>query len=244
MSSAQPPVPDHALSDPHRQLHLPIELLREPTLTEYLPGPNAEALAAVRTMAEGAGEPFVFLFGQSGTGKTHLLQAACLAATERDRKASFVPLGISGIEPSLLESLELRDLVAVDDIQAIAGHAGWERALFDLFNRIREQRRQLLVAAVMPPESLPFELADLGSRLQWGPRYQLHPLTEADSQRLLVEAARHRGMRLSLDQARYILNNHPRDPASLVALVTRIDSLSLREQRQPTIPLIKRAMLE
>ncbi|WP_245537380.1 DnaA regulatory inactivator Hda [Thiocystis violascens] len=225
-----------------QQLHLPIEWIREPTLAEYRPGPNAEALALVSTMAAGDGEPFLFLFGNAGTGKTHLLQAACLAATRQGLQTHFVPLGTTGLEPSLFDDLERLDLVAIDDVQAIAGDAIWERALFDLFNRMREQGRHLLTAAKTTPDALPLGLPDLRSRLQWGPRYCLLPLSDADCEQLLIESARRRGMTLNDDQARYIMNYHARDPTSLLALVARLDSLSLREQRQPTIPLIRRAM--
>lgn len=232
------------LRSPPQQLHLPIEWVREPTLAEYLPGPNAEAVALVSTMADGVGEPFLFLFGNQGTGKTHLLQAVCLAATQQGRQAHYVPLGTAGLEPILFDNLERLDLVAVDDVQTIAGDAIWERALFDLFNRMREQGRRLLTAANAAPDTLPLGLPDLRSRLQWGPRYCLLPLTDADCEKLVIKSACRRGMALSSDQARYIMNYHARDPTSLLTLVERIDSLSLREQRQPSIPLIRRAMRE
>lgn len=230
------------MSSPPQQLHLPLELVREPTLAEFLPGPNAEAVALVEGMASGAGEPFLFLFGRAGTGKTHLLQAACLAAVHQGRQSHFVPLGTAGLKPRVLDDLERLDLVAVDDVQAIAGDAVWERALFDLFNRIREQGRRLLAAAAAAPDDLPLNLPDLRSRLQWGPRYCMLPLTDAESERLLSEAARRRGLALNGEQTGYIMKNHARDPASLLDLIVRIDSLSLREQRPATLPLIRRAL--
>ena len=224
------------------QLHLPIELAREPTLAEYLPGPNAEAVAAIRRTASGQGEPFIFLFGPPETGKTHLLQAACLAAAGAGRQAHYIPLGRPGIEPDILEALERLDLVALDDVHHIAGKPAWERAVFDLFNRLRERGRALITAAAKPPDGLALGLADLCSRLHWGPRYRLFPLTEQDSEALLTESARRRGMPLPPEVTRYILTHHPRNPGALLDLVARIDSLSLREQRAPTIPLVRRVM--
>ncbi|WP_295456177.1 DnaA regulatory inactivator Hda [uncultured Thiodictyon sp.] len=224
------------------QLHLPIELVSEPTLAEYLPGPNAEAVAAIRGTAIGGGEPFIFLFGPPETGKSHLLQAACLAAAQVGRQAHYIPLGRAGIEPDILESLERLDLVALDDVERIAGAPIWERAVFDLFNRLRERRRALIAAASAPPDDLALGLPDLRSRLHWGPRYRLLPLTERDIEALLCAAARRRGMPLPAEVTRYILTHHPRHPSALLELVARIDSLSLREQRPPTIPLVRRVM--
>jgi DnaA family protein len=57
---------------------------------------------------------------------------------------------------------------------------------------------------------------------------------------LLTEIAAEFGMRLGQETARYIMNNYARDPGSLVALIERIDEASLREQRQPSIPLVRR----
>ncbi|MBK1716804.1 DnaA regulatory inactivator Hda [Thiocystis violacea] len=228
----------------HPQLHLALEFRRDPTLAEYLSGPNAEAVAAVSAMARGEGEPYLFLFGIRGTGKTHLSQAACLTTAQRGRQAHFVPLGMTGLEPSVFDDLERLDLVAVDDAQCVAGDLVWESALFDLFNRLREQGRRLIVAANAAPDILPIKLPDLASRLLWGPRYCLMPLSDRDSEQLLIESAHRRGMRLGSDLVRYIMNYHARDPASLLDLIARLDSLSLREQRQPTIPLVRRAMRE
>ncbi|EXJ14654.1 DnaA regulatory inactivator Hda [Imhoffiella purpurea] len=235
---------DIGVNTTNPQLHLPIELRREPTLAEYLPGPNAEAVEAISAMAAGSGEPFLFLFGSPGTGKTHLLQAACLDAAQRGLKTHFIPLGTEGLEPEILENLERSDLVAIDDLEAIAGDANWERTLFAFFNQIRAHGNRLLIAAGSAPDSLPLTLADLRSRLQWGPRYCLIPLNDAECERLLIQSAAHRGMRLSDDVIRHIMHYSARDPSSLMTLIARLDSISLREQRQPTIRLVRSAMLE
>ncbi|UHD16021.1 DnaA regulatory inactivator Hda [Thiocapsa bogorovii] len=222
------------------QLHLPVTLIREPTLADYRAGPNAEALAAIEALASGVGEAYIFLFGGASTGKTHLLQGACHTAIQRGRTAQYIPLCETGLMPSIFDDLESRDLLAIDDVQAMAGKPDWEVALFDLFNRARARGCSLLIAARSAPDALGLGLADLCSRLQWGPRYCLLPLSDADCERLLTEIAAEFGMRLGQETARYIMNNYARDPGSLVALIERIDEASLREQRQPSIPLVRR----
>jgi DnaA family protein len=230
------------LIDHPGQLHLPIALIREPTLADYRPGPNAEALAAVEALASGTGEPYIYLFGASSTGKTHLLHGACQAAIKLTRTAQYIPLGQSGLLPSIFDDLETRDILAIDDVQAIADKADWEVALFDLFNRSRAHGCALLIAGCAAPDALGLGLPDLCSRLQWGPRYCLLPLSDADCEQLLMQIAAELGMRLGRDTARFIMNNSARDPGSLVALIERVDQVSLREQRQPSIPLVRRVM--
>jgi DnaA family protein len=225
-----------------QQLHLPIELRREPTLADYLPGRNGEALAALERTAAGRGEPFLFIFGLPGTGKSHLLQGTCLDAARHGRQAHYCPLGQPGLEPGLLDDLERLDLVAVDDMDRVAGQGDWELALFDLFNRLRERGRALVTAASAAPDTLGIKLPDLCSRLQWGPRYRLLPLDEAECETLLRVTALGRGLVLPPEVVRYVMTRYPRDPASLLDLVGRVDAWSLREQRQPTIPLVRRAM--
>lgn len=222
-----------------QQLCLPIELSSEPTLEDYLPGPNAEALAAVAASAAGKGEPFLYLLGHRGTGKSHLLHGACRAAQRAGRRVHAVPLGQPGLAPEILDGLEGLDLVTLDDLDRVAGDPHWERALFDLFNRLREHARALLVAAPAAPEHLGIRLPDLASRLQWGPRYRLLSLDEPSCERLLVETARRRGLLLGPEVVRYVMYHYERDPASLVGLVSRLDRISLREQRQPTIPMVR-----
>lgn len=225
------------------QLPLAIELIRESTLASYRPGPNAEAVAAVRALAEGSGESYLYLFGPAATGKTHLLQGSCRAADARGRTAQYLPLAHPGLTPAILEGLdETCDLIAIDDLQAIVGRTDWELALFALFNRARGGGRALLIAATLAPDALGIGLRDLVSRLHWGPRYRLLPLSDVECETLLIETAAGLGMRLDAATARYIMNNHARDPASLVALIERIDRASLREQRPPSIHLVRQVI--
>lgn len=229
-------------SPPPRQLELALGLDRDPTLDNYRPGANAEALAAVKAMVEGRGEPFVYLFGGPTTGKTHLLQAACNAAIERGRRAQLIPLDQPGLTPCILEGLARCDLLAIDDLQNIAGQETWELALFALFNETRAHAGALLVSARHAPDELGIRLPDLASRMHWGPRYRLQPLDDQECSELIMQVAAELGLLLRPDVAGFIMRNHPRDPDSLVTLVRLIDRVSLREQRQPTLPLVRKIM--
>lgn len=222
-----------------QQLPLSIEWRTEADFAEYLPGPNAEAVAAVAGWAIGNGHDFLYLFGPSGTGKTHLLQAACRSAIDLAAAAVYLPLGQAGLEPAVLDELERADLVALDDLQSIAGDAQWEYALFALYNRLREAGRRLLISADTPAAEMPVHLPDLRSRLTWGPGYRLRPLAETDCERLLLQSAHRRGLQLGSDAVSYVLRRCPREPRHLLALLDKLDKATLSRKRRPTLPLIR-----
>jgi DnaA family protein len=224
------------------QLLLAIQLRPEADFSGYVAGPNGEAVAALAAWSSGAGEAFLYLFGAPGTGKTHLLHAACREASARGKMTVYLPMTHPGLRPSVLEDLEAADLVALDDLQAIAGNREWEHALFDAYNRLRAARRGLLISADVPAADLGLELPDLRSRLGWGPGYRLRPLPEADCQTLLVDAARRRGLDLGPDLVGYIMRRCPRDASALLDLLNRLDDESLREQRRPSIWLVRQLL--
>ncbi len=146
------------------QIPLSVQLRPEADFAAFVAGPNAEAVAAVTAWAAGSGDSFLYLFGTAGSGKTHLLQAACRQVAQGERSAIHVPLEHGELAPSVFDNLGLWDLAALDDIQAIAGDATWEQGLFDLYNRLRESGRCLLVSAHAPVSELPLTLPDLPAR--------------------------------------------------------------------------------
>lgn len=232
------------MSLPGPQLPLGLRLSREPLLEEFVPGPNAEALAAVTACAEGRGETYLYLWGNPGSGRTHLLLGACRAAARREARPLYLDLSnVRDLDAQLLQDLEQLDLVALDNLQAIAGDLPWQRALFDMFNRLRESGARLLASGDKAAANLPLTLPDLASRLAWGPGYRLRPLDDKARLELLQRSAQARGMRLPPGVARYILHRCPRDLGSLEALLDLLEQATLAAQKSPSIPLT-RALLE
>jgi DnaA family protein len=223
-----------------RQLALGLTLQPAFSFDSFIPGPNGEALDAVRRLAAGAGEPYLYLWGPAGVGKSHLLQAACGAAHAPERPVAYLPLTQAlHFGPDLLQDLETMTLVCLDDLHCLAGQALWEEALFDLYNRIREADAGLLVSADRPLAQLPTGLPDLASRLAWGPSYQLQPLPDAELLTALTRLAAERGLRLPADSAQYILRRCPRDLGYLQGLLERLDRASLAAQRRLTLPFVR-----
>jgi len=225
-----------------QQLPLALKLRSDGGFADYLAGPNAEPVKAIAAWAAGEGERFLYLFGPSGSGKTHLLQAACRSAAERSEEVVYLPLAEFEMRPAVLEGLELAGFVALDDLHAVAADADWERSLFGLYNRLRETGGRLLVGARPPLAELPIVLPDLRSRLGWGPGYRLRPLSDEDSERLLLHSAKRRGLELGTDVVGYIMRRSPRDAGSLLGLLDSIDQESLRKKCRPTLWLVRQIL--
>ena len=226
-----------------RQLPLGLRFPPDISFETFVNGTNAEALAAIQACARGAGEGLIFVWGAAGVGKSHLLQAACRLADSAGRRVAYIPLREAGsLAPALLEGLEAAELVALDDVQRVAGDAAWEQALFGLFNRCRERNSRLLVSADGPPDRLALGLADLATRLGSGPSYRLEGLD--DDQRLVAlrHAAMRRGLELPSETGRYLLHRHSRDLRLLFDLLERLDQASLAAQRKLTIPFVREVL--
>lgn len=228
----------------HQQLPLGIDLRDDRTLETYFPGGNEQALMQVKHIARGEGEPFVYLWGRQGVGRTHLLQGACHWANRYEQTAFYLSLAsISDLKPSIFEGLERLDLICLDDLESIAGNAVWEEALFHLFNRLRSQNRRLLVAAKEPPKGLGIKLPDLASRLSWGIVYLLQSLSDEDLRIALQLRAKERGLLLSDEVGTFLIRRYTRSMPELYALLETLDKASLVAQRRLTIPFIKSVLL-
>jgi DnaA-homolog protein len=221
-----------------RQLALGIQLEVSLRFETFHAAGNAEAVAALESLAAGRGKAAVWLYGPRGSGKSHLLQAACAAAGRNGRAAAYLPLA-RGLAPELLEGFERLPLVALDDLDAVAGGDAWERALFSLWNGLAEQGGRLALAARVAPAATPFELPDLASRLAASEVHRLHALGESDQAEALRRRARHRGLELPDDTLVFLTRRAPREFATLCRMLDELDAESLAARRRLTIPFVR-----
>lgn len=226
------------------QLPLALRWPASQRFESFVAGPNALAVAA---LLELAGEPegqCLFLAGAAGVGKTHLLMAACAQASLAGHSAQYIDLARLGNEAAAaIRGLGGSDLLALDNVGAIAGQAAAEHALFDLYNRLRAEHTSVLFAAHDVPTSLGLGLPDLVSRLSACTQWALRALDEADRRRALRERAEARGIELDEAVLDWLFTRQARDLGTLTALLDRIDHAALAAQRRVTIPFL-RALLE
>jgi DnaA family protein len=223
-----------------QQLALDLKLADFAVFETFYPGSNAAALAAVRQAVTASGSQVVWFWGRQGCGRSHLLQAAVAAAAAEGRACAWLPLGDdAGVVPGMLEGMGQLDLLCVDDIDAIAGQADWERALFGVFEDLRNNNGRLLVTASAPPAEVAFDLPDLASRLASGPVWKLHTLDDEALLAALQQRSEWRGLDLPEETARFLLRRIERSSAAVFGLLDRLDQEALSQQRRLTVPFVK-----
>ncbi|MBT4838373.1 MAG: DnaA regulatory inactivator Hda [Methylococcales bacterium] len=209
----------------------------------FYPGANEEVIYHIKSLLNGKGEQFIYLWSPQGEGKSHLLQAACNHLWNKGQTASYIPLLQSmDMAPDILDGLENFKLICLDDIFSIAGKKDWEIALFNLFNRIKNSQAKLIISAKTPANQLPINLPDLRSRLSWGLTSQLHALDDAQKQAALKDHAYHHGFQLPDKTLGFLMNHCSRDNHTLFSLIDRLDKASMESHHKLTIPFIKKVL--
>jgi len=202
---------------------------------------NEELDAAVDVFCREKKPDFLYLWGDSGVGKTHLSLAIAEQLQVMGHQVSYINLQElrDTAEAEVLPSLIQSNVVCFDDLQAVTGDAGWEEALFHCFNRLREHEHKLVICAEQSPSQLAIKLPDLRSRLGTGLIYQLPAMTDVLKQQALISHAQSRGLILPEEVAQYLLRHYSRDMPSLMLVLQRLDKASLQAQRRLTIPFVR-----
>lgn len=229
------------------QLSLGVQLNDDCTFDNFYPSSenNQQVLAALKNFAAGQNEKNIVVWGAPGSGLTHLLQAVCHQVWARKRSVQYLPLRemIGFSAEDICEGLEEAEFVCLDGVDQICGVREWEKALFHLYNNIRDAGHNLLISSHTSPPSLPIVLADLRSRVLGCVRYHVESLSDSGKQTALIKRAAARGLELPEDVARYILTRASRDTNDLFDLLNTLDEASLQHQRKLTIPFVKEVLL-
>ncbi|MDO9269035.1 MAG: DnaA regulatory inactivator Hda [Methylobacter sp.] len=225
------------------QLSLDFEFRANQTFDDFFPGANHEIVTHLQQCIASLGEQQIFLWGKSGLGKTHLLQACCHRAQNQNLSSFYFDLSQAVLpDPSILNGLDDYDLVCFDNIEHIAGNSAWELAFFNFFNRHRDRGHKLIVSASSAPNDIAIQLPDLKTRLNWGLTLKIQPLTDSDRIAALIFKADQMGFEIAPQAGRFLLTHYDRDPASLWALLEKLDRASLAAKRKLTLPFLKQIL--
>jgi DnaA family protein len=221
------------------QLPLALRFPPDQRLGTFVHAPPG-AIATITSAATGASADWVYLSGPPGAGKTHLLLGACTCALEARRRPAYLSLsGLGGRVADALQALEGMDLVALDDIDAVAGEHSDEVALFDFHNRARGTGTHVVYAASARPDASGLSLPDLRSRLGQCTRVALQPPDDEGRREVLRQRAHRRGLAIDDAAIDWLMRRVDRDLGSLTQLFDRLDREALAAQRRLTVPFLR-----
>lgn len=223
------------------QLILPLQPPDACCFENFHIGQNVILLNCLQHFSRKIGEPYLYIWGKSGAGCTHLLQACCHAAQQQGFSVAYLPLNTLKRNNSteILRGLESMDMVCIDELESIVKDKAWQEALFHFYNRLQEQARFLLIAAKNVPSQLNLSLPDLISRLACGVLFQVRELNDAERLIALQQRANARGLELSEEIGQFLLQRLPRDSQALFSALAQLDKASFCLKRKLTIPLVK-----
>lgn len=217
-----------------KQLVLDITLQRQFTFANFV-GSAAGQLVAELDRSQ----PLVAVTGEPFSGKSHLLQAACRARREAGGGAVYLA-GLSRLEPPVLRGLAGQDLLCIDDVHEVGGHAGWEEGLFHLLNEVTHTGCSIVFAGLLSALCLP----DLTSRLKSATAVTTDRLADDDKVVLLRQRAEAQGLDLAPDVAAYVMRRSARDLRSLLSILDALEAATLERQQRITIPLAREIMAD
>lgn len=185
-------------------------------------------------------ERFAYLYGDVGSGKTHLLESACYEALVCGRRIMYIDLRHHHqYTPDMLAGLEGMELICLDNIDAIAGHPSWEEGLFHLFNRLQMMVIPLLVTANVAPMQLALQLLDLQTRLSLGLLCQVRGLSDDERAQIVLQRATRMGLSVPHSCIQYIMHHYERSMHPILRLLDCIAAQAFEQKKTITLSLVK-----
>ena len=225
-----------------KQLPLDFGLAAVPRLENFIAQGNEAAVWHVQQAVANPQRAAVptYLWGETGSGKSHLLQAVVTALREQGEPVGW--LDAQTLHPAAFD--DRWQAVVLDDCHLFTPHQ--QAVAFNWFVNAQTptqgRPRWVLAAGALPPADLKLR-EDLRTRLGWGHVFQLQALAESERRAVLRQQADARGVFLGDEVMDFMLTRFSRDLGSLTALLDQLDGYALRTKRAITVPLIK-SMLE
>jgi DnaA family protein len=210
------------------------------SVNNFFPVGNEEAFSAFNGWLKGdTDKPVLFLHGVAGSGRSHLLQAACRFVSDKKQPSVYVPAGEPDISREFISQLDPKSTVCIDDLDQVVGDVYWEEAVLEVHERLLSSSGRLLLAALQPPRVLGLTLPDLATRLAAGGVYRIQPLTELALPHAMQLRAQRRGLELPDDVVEYLLRRVPRNSEAIFDLLDRVDEAAFARKRRLTVPFVR-----
>jgi chromosomal replication initiator protein len=227
------------------------------TFDNFVVGPsNRLAHASCIAVSQSLGTTYnpLFLYGNAGLGKTHLLHAVCHEARRRSHGTviqvlsceDFVNRFIRAIEQGNLTGFHSQfrtvDALIVDDIQFLREREQSQEEFFHTFNALYNNGKQIILSADSPPTEIPSLEERLISRFNWGLVARIDAPSYETRVAIVQKKAHLRGLPLADEIAEYIARQVEANIRELEGALTTIYALATTMHEPVTLDLARRAL--
>ncbi|UCG58353.1 MAG: chromosomal replication initiator protein DnaA [Phycisphaerales bacterium] len=240
-----------------RRLESLLKLHPDYTFENFVVGPsNRLANASCVAVSQSLGNTYnpLFLYGNSGLGKTHLLHAVCCEARQRSDGAviqllsceDFVNRFIRAIEQGNLAGFQSQfrtvDMLVIDDIQFLREREQSQEEFFHTFNALYNNGKQIILSADSPPAEIPSLEARLISRFNWGLVARIDPPSYETRVAIVQKKAHLRGLTIADEVSEYIAQQVQANIRELEGALTTIYALAITTGEKIDIDLAQTAL--
>jgi chromosomal replication initiator protein len=211
---------------------------------------HSSALGAINSTSEGYNP--IFIYGEVGLGKTHLLQAIGHMAVEAKKRVLYVSGEqftrefISSIKDSKSDEFHRRyrdtDLLLVDDIQFIGGKEQTEENFFHTFNDLHNSGRQIVISSNVPPNDIPKLGNRLRSRFGWGLAVEIRPPEHRTRLAILKTKVRSAGIDVEPSVLEFIAHRITKSVRELEGCLNRIVAYARLLNKKITADIARQAI--
>ncbi|QDU82907.1 Chromosomal replication initiator protein DnaA [Planctomycetes bacterium Pla163] len=250
---------DPALEQPRGRLLSASDVGLNPTyrFENFVVGPcNRFAHAASVGVSEGPGQTYnpLFLHGNVGLGKTHLIQSLCHSILVRDPGTRILYLSCESFVNHFVDALDKGDLqrfrnkyrnvdvLVVDDIHLLANKERTQEEFFHTFNTLYNAGKQIVLSSDSPPKDIPTLQNRLVSRFKWGLVTEIETPCYETRRAILKRKSREKGNELPDDVASDLAEAITANIRELEGAVTRLLGYAALSNQPVTVALARECL--
>ena len=245
------------MSQLNQQIVIDYEYRPEYNFSNFIQtGATKVAYQAALSVAKKRGGKYnpLYIYGENGVGKTHLLIAIGNEIRSSTNNAVIIYVNSKKIltdreraisefdAVSLVKDYSDVDFLLIDDIDKALTNSSMDEKIFHLFNYLMQRGKHIIFASSSPPFQLKFIDLNLKTRLESGLTVKIEKMNDEDKRKVIKKLAKDFDLFIPNNVVHYILNFAPRDFISLFKTVKQINRLSLEAKKKITLPFIKKAL--
>ena len=220
------------------QLGLPFSINTSFILDDFSGEKNQELVANILTLIKGKANANIFVYGDKGFGKSHLLQGLIIEGLKLDQRSVYIDLN-DDVSPDIFELIGNFHIIALDNVDQC--NQDNETYIFDLINKLHSTNQMIVFSSKVKPEGLSV-FNDLKTRLSHASIYSLNRLDDGEIQHVIKRKLINKSLKVDQRVIDYLIKNQTRDLKKIVEIIDKLDTFSLEKKRSITVPLVRQML--